>query len=32
MLRTMTVSEICHFSAGMRLPPSFSQGQIARVA
>jgi ABC-type multidrug transport system ATPase subunit len=32
MLRTMTVSEICHFYAQMRLPPEFSQLQRSQVA
>eukprot|EP01050_Picozoa_sp_SAG11_P015622 SAG11_NODE_2047_length_3884_cov_1.573844_4_plen_75_part_00 len=32
MLRTMSVAEICHFSAGMRLPPTFNQAQISKVA
>jgi ABC-type multidrug transport system ATPase subunit len=26
------VEEICHFSAGMRLPPSFTKAQVAKVA
>lgn len=32
MLRSMTVSEICQFSASMRLPPTFSPDQCRRVA
>ena len=32
MLRTMTVSEICHFSSAMRLPSTFSAEQCSRVA
>ena len=32
MLRTMTVSEICHFYANMRLPPHFSALQRSQVA
>ena len=26
------VEEICYFSAGMRLPPSFTKAQVAKVA
>ena len=32
MLRTMTVSEITHFYANMRLPPNFTDTQRSQVA